>query len=94
MKLRGFTHRQSWSTMMLIAVMVVILMLCSLDAEAQCAMCKAAAESNMRGGGTEGRGLNNGILYMLLTPYLLVAGIGYLWYKNKKKAELREANDA
>lgn len=52
---------------------------------AQCPMCKMAAESNLKNGGTAGKGLNAGILYMLLTPYLLVGGLAFWWIKNKKK---------
>ena len=51
---------------------------------AQCPMCRMAAESNLDHGGSAGKGLNNGILYMLLLPYIMVAVIGYLWYKNRK----------
>lgn len=51
---------------------------------AQCPMCRMAAESNLDHGGTAGQGLNNGILYMLMLPYLLVAIIGYTWYRNRK----------
>jgi hypothetical protein len=59
----------------------------SLPAEAQCAMCKMAAESNLNRGGTAGRGLNSGILYMLATPYLLVGILGYLWWRNRHRED-------
>lgn len=52
---------------------------------AQCPMCRAAAETNLAAGGTEGKGLNKGILYMLTLPYLLISTIGFLWWKNKKE---------
>jgi len=48
-------------------------------------MCRMSAESNLDNGGTEAKGLNNGILYMLSLPYLLVASLGFLWYKNRRK---------
>jgi hypothetical protein len=53
--------------------------------EAQCPMCKISAESNLKSGGSAGRGLNTGIIYMLATPYLLVGVIGYIWWRNRKK---------
>ncbi|MEM6321169.1 MAG: hypothetical protein AAF960_26140 [Bacteroidota bacterium] len=56
-------------------------------AQAQCPMCKMSAESNLKNGGTDGQGLNNGILYMLATPYLIVFGIGYFWWRNRKQRE-------
>jgi hypothetical protein len=59
-------------------------------AQAQCPMCKMSAESNLKNGGTAGKGLNAGILYMLATPYLLVGFFGYMWYKNRKKGPEEE----
>ena len=53
--------------------------------DAQCPMCRMSAETNLENGGTAGKGLNKGILYMLTAPYLLVGLIGYTFYKNKKK---------
>ncbi|MBK8195701.1 MAG: hypothetical protein IPK76_21790 [Lewinellaceae bacterium] len=51
---------------------------------AQCPMCRMSAESNLKNGGTDGRGLNAGILYMLSMPYLIVAGVGFWWWRNRK----------
>jgi hypothetical protein len=55
------------------------------DVAAQCPMCKMAAESNLKNGGTMGRGLNNGILYMLAAPYVFVGVLVYLWKRNSKQ---------
>jgi len=52
---------------------------------AQCAMCRAAIESE--GNGVKAQAVNDGIVYLMLFPYLLAAGIGYAVYKiykNKK----------
>ena len=57
------------------------------SAEAQCPMCRMSAESNLKNGGSEGKGLNNGILYLLATPYLAVGLIGFIWWKNRRKEE-------
>jgi len=59
----------------------------STDIQAQCPMCKMSAEKNLDGGGTAGKGLNAGVLYMLMTPYILVGTIGYIWWRNKRKEE-------
>ncbi len=56
-----------------------------LESFAQCAMCKGAAEANLRQGGGDPVGLNNGILYMFAMPYLLVGAIGYWWWRNRRK---------
>jgi len=53
--------------------------------DAQCAMCKASVESNMNGEGkTVGKGLNNGILYLLTIPYIVLSALGYMFWKNWK----------
>jgi len=54
----------------------------SLDA--QCPMCKISAESNLKAGGTAGQGLNKGIMYLFFTPYLVIGGLAFLWWKNRK----------
>lgn len=61
----------------------------SLAANAQCAMCRAAlaGESNIK----KAEAVNDGIVFLMIVPYLLVAIIGYLIYRmyqsKKKKAE-------
>jgi hypothetical protein len=64
-------------------------------ATAQCAMCKASAEANLKAGGGNPQGLNTGILYILALPYLLVAGIGFWWWSNlrKERQELTELSE-
>jgi len=66
-------------------IILLVLVLIAVGVSAQCPMCRAAAETNLAQGGTEGKGLNKGILYMLSLPYLLIATIGFLWWKNKKE---------
>jgi len=70
------------------AALLLVLVLVSLnftELAAQCPMCRMSAESNLANGGTAGKGLNNGILYMLITPYLLIGGIAYVWWRNRRK---------
>lgn len=55
------------------------------DTFAQCPMCKMSAESNLKNGGSAGKGLNTGILYMLALPYTLVGVIGFIWWKNNRR---------
>jgi hypothetical protein len=55
------------------------------DASAQCSMCTLNAENSVKNGNTQGKGLNDGILYLLAAPYLAVAGVGFLWYKKYRR---------
>lgn len=53
---------------------------------AQCAMCRGSVESSMGNGRNNvGVGLNTGIVYLFMMPYILVAVIGYMWYRSSKK---------
>lgn len=51
----------------------------------QCAMCKATLESDLAAGGSAGKGINNGIMYLIAFPYLLLGVVGYFVYKHYKK---------
>ena len=53
--------------------------------DAQCPMCKASVESGMKDPNSKGRGLNDGILYLLATPYIAIAVIGTVWYNKRRK---------
>lgn len=55
----------------------------TINSNAQCAMCRAALTSE--GNKTKAEAVNDGIVYLMVIPYLLVGGIGYAVYKMKKK---------
>jgi len=60
-------------------VILIVLLLLSASAEAQCAMCRAVLES---GESQEvAKSVNNGIKYLMLFPYLLIGGLGYFIYR-------------
>ncbi|WP_303318646.1 hypothetical protein Q4Q34_09745 [Flavivirga abyssicola] len=50
-----------------------------LEANAQCAMCRAVLESEE--GQTAAEGINDGIVYLMAIPYILMGGLGYFIYK-------------
>ncbi len=62
----------------------ILLVFIPLAGEAQCAMCKAIAETNQQAGSSAATGLNAGIMYLMAFPYLLMAGVGYAIYRHKK----------
>jgi len=71
----------------IVIITILILLPLGMELVAQCPMCRMAAESNLDHGGTEGRGLNTGILYLFSMPYLIIGVLGFLWWKNKTKDE-------
>ena len=50
----------------------------------QCAMCKAVVEN---GDVTMAEGINNGITYLMVFPYLLIGVLFYFIYRYKKGAK-------
>ena len=65
---------------------ITLMIVSSVSALSQCAMCRASVENNVSNGDTGlAASLNFGILYLFVAPYLLVALIGFLWYKQSKK---------
>lgn len=54
----------------------------SLKGFSQCAMCKAVVES---GDAEIAQGLNNGIMYLMIFPYLLIGALFYFIYRHKTK---------
>jgi hypothetical protein len=64
----------------------IIIGFCTLlaaTASAQCAMCTKTAQQL---GEKPAKGLNQGILYLMLAPFAIVGVIGYRWWKSNKEA--------
>ena len=55
----------------------------SIRLNAQCAMCRAALEGE--GNVKKAEAVNDGIVYLMLIPYILVVVIGYAVYRLFKK---------
>ncbi|MEZ4777798.1 MAG: hypothetical protein R2786_00245 [Flavobacteriaceae bacterium] len=64
-------------------LIMILFLLAVLPADSQCAMCRAVLESEE--GNATAKGINNGIVYLMLFPYLLIGGVGYLIYKMRQK---------
>ena len=63
-------------------LLVVVLLLLPEILKAQCAMCRAVLESGDNVGAAEG--INNGIVYLMAVPYVLVAVLFYFVYKKMR----------
>jgi hypothetical protein len=65
-----------------------VLLFATLHSEAQCAMCRAVLESSENVAASEG--INNGIIYLMLFPYLFIGGVGYFIFRMYKKRKTGE----
>jgi hypothetical protein len=68
-----------------ICVYVLCSMFFSISSYAQCAMCRAALAGE--GNKAKAAAVNDGIVYLMVIPYVLVAGIGYYIYRMRKKTK-------
>jgi len=66
-------------------ILLLFSVIVSLRSFSQCAMCKAAVEADLESGGTKGAGLNEGILYLMAMPYLLMLIFGIFYTIQKRK---------
>ena len=61
---------------------LLILLVAPTISEAQCAMCRAVVESESDGKTAEA--INNGIVYLMAIPYILVAGLFFFIYRKMR----------
>ena len=66
-----------------ILLTLALFILGSEDVEAQCAMCRAVLESEE--GQQTAKGINNGIVYLMAIPYVLVGAVGVAVFRMLKK---------
>lgn len=72
-----------------VGLSLVFFLLLSVQATAQCAMCRAVLETEE--GSVKAAAVNDGIVYLMVIPYLLVGVIGFLVYrviKTKKEKSI------
>lgn len=61
---------------------IVFFMLLPILGEAQCAMCRAVLESE--GNTSVAEGINNGIVYLMAIPYILIGALFFYIYRKLK----------
>ena len=57
------------------------------EANAQCSICTKTAGQM---GEKKATGLNSGIVYLMLTPFVLAGFIGYKWWRGEKESQSTE----
>lgn len=66
-------------------------MITATNSFAQCAMCRATLENNLSNGDPGiAAGINLGILYLFVAPYLAVAAVAFFWYKTSRSNARKE----
>lgn len=60
-------------------LLLIAYCLVPVASSAQCAMCRASLESS--GDNAKVEAVNDGIVFLMAIPYILVAGIGFVVYR-------------
>jgi flagellar basal body-associated protein FliL len=71
-----------------VLLIVLLVLFFVFEASSQCSMCRAVLESEADQGAAEA--INDGIVYLMAFPYILVGGVLYVIYrtfKNKKSQQ-------
>ena len=63
-------------------VALALLLVFQVDVEAQCAMCRMNAENASKESQGFAQGLNNGIVYLMGIPYILLFLGGLVFYRS------------
>ncbi|MAU16187.1 MAG: hypothetical protein CMH46_11680 [Muricauda sp.] len=63
-------------------IILFVLLFFPTVSEAQCAMCRAVVESESDGKTAEA--INNGIVYLMAVPYILVGALFYFIYRKMR----------
>lgn len=81
-------HKREMMYRRTIGILLIVFLLTAFGdsgLQAQCSMCTLNAEQSVQGENTQGKGLNDGILFLLAMPYLAVGVIGFIWYKRYRR---------
>jgi hypothetical protein len=65
-------------------VFILFLVFLMTQVGAQCSICTKTASQLGEG---PARGLNAGVIYLMLTPFALIGVIGYRWWRREKQIE-------
>lgn len=74
--------------LVLLSLFLLFILAQTTTANAQCSICTKTASQL---GEKQGKGLNGGIIYLMLTPLAVGSFIGYRWWKNEKALRKDEA---
>jgi len=73
----------------ILAILLIIFCM-GVNAPTVTAQCSVCTKSVQQLGEKPAKSLNSGILYLMLTPFLIVGVIGYRWWRGNKRFEEEE----
>ena len=76
-------RKNTKSSVMSITLAFLFSIFFSVNSSAQCAMCRAVLETEE--GGVKAEAVNDGIVYLMAFPYILVFIIFYVVYRSRQK---------
>ncbi len=82
-KLKNIRKTEKRQRFVLLSIFCFLFFMYSSASIAQCAMCRAALETGE--GGVKAKAVNDGIVYLMAFPYILVGVIFYYIYKTRIK---------
>lgn len=82
---KGITQKYKQPALRLL--LTLILSISAFAVQSQCAMCRSTLENNVSDKTDMGLAaqLNTGIIYLFSMPYLIIAVIAFLWYRQSRK---------
>ena len=68
-------------------LVLVLVAVAFLSGSAQgCSMCSGVTETSTQAGASAAAGINKGVMYIFMMPYLIIGTIWFFWWRAKKKA--------
>jgi hypothetical protein len=75
--------------------LLLLLVLRAQPSQAQCTMCKTSVEAaRTEKDSYDFSGLNKGILYIMIAPYVMGGLVGFFWYRNVRRNRQRQQASA
>ncbi|TQD39632.1 hypothetical protein [Haloflavibacter putidus] len=71
-------------------IVSLLIIFVGFAANAQCSMCRAVLES--QDSGSAAAGINDGIMYLMVFPYLLIGIVGVVIYRMNRKGVAEKEN--
>ena len=68
---------------MMVPALTALFLSLGLSVAAQCSLCTKTAQQL---GHKPAKGLNQGIVYLMVAPFAIVGVVGYRWWKSDKEA--------